>query len=94
MFCCQCKKEIEDHKYGQSNGKVFCYECCAVLDLEHMTKAGKSTLYWKQDTRELINWPGTLRIKAMLVQAGKRCLGQPRTDVWFKLPNDPFVWHG
>jgi hypothetical protein len=82
--------------YGQcEDGKVICYNCCAVRDKQTMIDSGRSCdlpLYLHANL-EVTNWPGTLRFRVTNIRKGYHNIGRTRTDVWFNGP-DGFVWHG
>lgn len=40
------------------------------------------------------NWPGTLKVKVIGWNKTPHNFGGYRTNVWFKLPGDNFIWYG
>ena len=81
--------------YGEDDkgGKV-CYQCCAEQDKAYMRRHGRITLYlvkYGNGKYEVVNWPGTLRIKAG-VKAGNHNIAGSRYDVWFSF--ECMTWHG
>jgi hypothetical protein len=84
--------------YGKdSEGKTFCYDCCAKMDLEFMQSRGKIALYLvNHDNKYFVtNWPGSLSfpIRGKVIK-GHHNIAGTRYDVWFYVPNDKYLWHG
>lgn len=91
-------------------GNKHCVECCGKNDLAEALKTGEWIGYlstvaevtegmgvsktWKRKTFKASNWPGTLSIPVYHYSESRPNIGRTRTDVWFKMPGDPFVWHG
>lgn len=75
---------------------VVCYDCCALLDREHMQRENKITLYLTIDKLSggwtVSNWPGTLKYRAM-VRKGDHNIARTRYDAWF-IDADGNNWHG
>ena len=77
--------------YGRNrSGESLCYECCADLDRASLRRREKTTLYLTESRdesgrirREVINWPGSLRITPSAVSHGRHNIARTRTDVWF-----------
>ena len=100
--CSQCavvktRASVESFTIGfayDDAGQMFCYDCCAKNDIEQMRRTGKAILYLNEKTREVTNWPGTLRLhcgapkKSWHNRAGR----DGRVDVWFDF--DGATWHG
>ena len=94
VICSRCGKEcISDGfgtGYGELNGKKYCYACCGELDSDTLAKlkpGEKVYLYLaegKEYLPEVINWPGTLRIKCCARKNGNHNIAGIRRDVWFK----------
>lgn len=40
------------------------------------------------------NWPSTLRVRVLRGVRGEHNIAGHRYDIWFRIPGDPFVWHG
>jgi hypothetical protein len=89
--------------YGTApDGKTACYECCAVRDREQMVRDGTAVLYLTSHrqipsgnhTREVINWPGSLRFAVTRWRHSRHGggFGTQRTDAWFIGP-DGATWH-
>jgi len=77
--------------YGKdSEGKRYCYACCAQRDREQMARDGRITLYLTGST--LSNWPGTLNFTVQKVRVGRHNMAGKRYDVWFKVDGEQ--WHG
>ncbi len=87
--------------YGTgTDGKTYCYACCADRDREAMRKDGRITLYLSQ-TRdngtdypkpEVSNWPGSLRLGVYHQRTGRHNIARTRTDVYFMF--EGAAWHG
>lgn len=107
--CARCGNEFRPrHFYDNGNpmdtgygtnpedNRRYCFECCGLLDLEHMRKDGKYDLYLSQNAPKgawvITNWPGTLRIQPAWVSYGHHNIAGSRLDAWFIL--DGYVWHG
>lgn len=66
--CVDCKQEKPVQTDGgtgyakDSYGSHVCYDCCAERDRDHMRNHEKTVLYLDHDKREIVNWPGTLRM--------------------------------
>lgn len=79
---------------GADGRQMFCYCCCAENDKEQMRRTGRACLYLNAKTREVTNWPGSLRLRCGPARkswhnfAGRN----GRTDVWFTFEGD--TWHG
>jgi len=105
MLCTDCWQECQKSPDGcgtgyatTNDGAIICYACCAKRDYATMLHAGDSRslpLYWDPNTREVTNWPGSLRYKVALtdIKTGRHNIGRSRTDVWFA-PGDGYIWHG
>ena len=68
------------------DGSTYCYACCALRDVEQMTRDGRTMLYLcKNDTGKygLTNWPGSLRFPVRHVRKGKHNIAGSRYDAWF-----------
>ena len=83
--------------YGQdSNGRTYCYSCCADRDRADMIETGRATLYLvkRADWHVITNWPSSLEFRAHDVSRSPRGggFGSQRTDAWFTGP-DGFIWH-
>lgn len=79
------------------NGNKICYDCCAKRDeqaLMALSGKDKISLYLigKNGQEEIINWPGTLRIKPRYVKRGRHNFAGSRRDVWFAYKGKEF--HG
>ena len=90
--------------YGvDATNRTHCYDCCAILDREQMMSTGRIALYLvtlssprsghDTRTREITNWPGTLRFTPLAIHKGRHNIARTRYDVWFNGP-DKLVWHG
>jgi len=95
--------------YGyDAKGWKVCYACCGKRDLADMIETGTATLYLTggkgstyplnhgaHSPLDIINWPGTLRIRAhySTLAKGGGGFGSNRIDVWFTGP-DGKAWHG
>ena len=78
-----------------SEGREFCYGCCARMDEEWMDEKGKILLYYTiRDGKETVsNWPGTLIFRVLESRTSHHNIGGTRYDLWF---NDRHGrrWHG
>lgn len=103
MDCSRCKKTIINPVdrcstgYGKDHdGNIICYDCCADIDREFMDTKGKIDLYLVEShglPTEVINWPGTLRLKVTDFRRSRHNFGGFRTDVWFN-DHTGKKWHG
>lgn len=106
ILCAYCQEEIVTPVNGVTTGfgrdkdnKIVCYSCCAELDRAAMARDGKITLYARQSVLsktiwKIVNWPGSLRFDPLYQRKGKHNIGRVRTDVWFIVPDDTYIWHG
>lgn len=92
--------------YGQdSEGKKYCYACCAERDKEAMRTDGRITLYLSKvgahdksqrafiaQHYKISNWPGTLTIEPTKVEIGRHNIAGTRYNVWFVFEGD--WWYG
>ena len=82
--------------YGtDSNGKTFCYECCAKMDREQMEKENKIVLYLTENENGYFvsNWPGSLKIRCYGHKKGGHNIASIRNDIWF-FDHTGREWHG
>ena len=99
-ICDLCQKEIVSEKYSpgygtNEQGQKVCYTCCGVQDEQYMYDHNKVMLYLVQNTDEswqVTNWPGTLRIDVQLPRKGHHNIAGTRYDVWFTFAGKH--WHG
>lgn len=77
--CARCRKlqELFHTGYSVSPGygwykpkedepaELHCYLCCAEVDQDDMDRTGKTVLYLDAKAREVINWPGSLRLRVI-----------------------------
>lgn len=79
--------------YGlDAAGKKVCYACCALNDsqaLANLQPKERYLLYW--DGKEVINWPGSLRITPMSVHKGRHNMAGTRETVYFKHKGHSFT---
>lgn len=81
--------------YGEdSQGKRYCYDCCAERDKTQMRNDGRATLYLSQDNGNftITNWPGSLKLSPYHVRKGRHNIAGTRYDAWFSFDGQP--WHG
>lgn len=81
--------------YGtDKDGKTHCYQCCANLDREQLTRDGAGMLYLSKDDQgwKVGNWPGTLEFRTGTPRKGRHNIARTRYDVWFRF--DGSLWHG
>jgi hypothetical protein len=72
---------------------LTCYACCAVNDARELREAAPGTrIVHYYNGAEVINWPGTLRIKPYAVKHSRNNWNAPRVDVWFRFEGKHF--HG
>lgn len=103
-----CGHTAKKGEYGKdSEGKTFCYSCCADQDRAWMDEHGKIDLYLTLDGNyqnmrpgseswgggKVTNWPGSLEFKVGLMKVGKHNLSGRRYDVWFRDHRNN-EWHG
>ena len=94
----ECQSKGGAAGYGTSNGKRYCYQCCAQIDRDEMDKAaqerGRFTLYLvkRNDSWFVENWPGTLSFPAR-IRWGRHNIAGKRTDAWFT-DHAGRPWHG
>jgi hypothetical protein len=97
-----CGHEPSEHSehttgYGQdSEGKRYCYACCAQRDRENMIRDGRITLYLTREDNGswwVGNWPGSAKFKVGSYRKGGHNIARTRHDVWFMGP-DGKEWHG
>ncbi len=85
--------------YGtDSEGKRYCYACCADRDRASMIETGRAVLYFEDQPKpEVTNWPGSLRFDCTSVRRSERVgffgVVFPREDFYFVGP-DRHIWHG
>lgn len=78
--------------YGtMPDGKIACFDCCAIEDKKRMVADGKIDLYWHNHI--VSNWPGTLTFTPTGYRKGSHNIAGTREDFWFVGP-DGFIWHG
>jgi hypothetical protein len=100
MDILDCGHSVSPHSsittgYGlDSEGKTYCYDCCANRERQHMRDKGKTCLYLvKNDagSYELTDWPGQLRFKPHYVYKGRHNKARVRYDGQFTGP-DGATW--
>lgn len=81
--------------YGRdaADGRTYCYACCADRERARMVESGRATLYLSTATREITDWPGMLRFRALSIRKGRHNIARTRYDVGFVGP-DGQPWHG
>lgn len=81
--------------YGESDGKKYCWVCCAKDEREAMQKTGRAELYLSFNKTDyhgkVTNWTGYLSWPCK-VKVGKHNIAGVRYDVWFEAEGG--VWHG
>lgn len=96
--CSQCgQTKLTDPNggtgYGLDNeGKKVCYACCALNDsqaLAELQPKERYLLYW--DGKEVINWPGSLRITPTGVHKGRHNIARTQETVYFKHKGHSFT---
>lgn len=96
--------------YGvDSEGKKYCHDCCAARELTDIAATGKATLYLSRHevlatncgnsrnahcTHKVTDWPGKLVFYCGEPRKSRHNIARWRYDVWFRVPNDVFLWHG
>lgn len=104
-ICHESKQETSNGGTGYATNKAgskICYACCAGVDIQEMKDEGKIILYLtkgpenKHAEYSVTNWPGTLRFPVILISSSwQNFAGMAgRNDFWFKVPLDPYIWHG
>lgn len=102
VTCSRCGDECKPSSpgdllsgYGSDReGRKFCYDCCAALDVERMIADGRATLYLvnRDGKWAVVNFPGSLDFPTHGVHKGRHNIGGSRRDAWFDGP-DGYVWH-
>ena len=103
FVCCKCHEAIDCTPEGyftpgygsnRDGSEKTCYACIAKDEAAEMLATGKGFLYINEKTREVSNWPGSLKFHVNRISrsfhnfAGK----DGRVDFWFRgLGRD---WHG
>lgn len=105
FYCDRCHKHKTNKDklttgYGlTSDGKIHCYACCALDDIEQMLRDKNTTLYLA-NTQELshgfgdcliTNWPGSLRINGRY-SIGRHNITGKVYNVWFNYGHKS--WYG
>lgn len=74
-------------------GNKICFKCCGENDSKELANAliGERFTFYLTNN-EIINWPGTLRIRAHYIKGSRHNWGLKRTDVWFAHKGNNF--HG
>jgi hypothetical protein len=83
--------------YGtDAEGKTHCFPCCSKNEQALLERMGRGVLYLveKDGRRELTDWPGVFRVPVLACHIGRHNFASKRYDVWFRMPSDPFIWHG
>lgn len=89
--CDDCGKEKPTQKeggtgYGKTkDGKVVCYDCCALRDKADMVERGNTTLYLVG--HEVTNWPGTLRFPVTSLRAFRHPFSRHAVMAYFDGPD-------
>ena len=105
FICSKCKekkdippkeKTISVGYANNNNGDLVCFECCAKEDKKYMAEHGKIMLYLTgiEYNYKLSNWPGSLKFKVFHSKEGNHNWAGIRYDVWFRVPDDDYIWHG
>lgn len=100
IFTCSECGQTKVHNNGCSTGygsdpetnAKTCFDCCGLNDakaLKDLKPKEKFCLYW--DGKEVINWPGTLRIKPLHVVKGRHNIARTRETVYFKFEGANFT---
>jgi hypothetical protein len=101
--CAACRAEFVPSGcttgYGVDKaGNRICFACWGARDLADALSTGKWCAYLSTpagETRRMIsNWPGSLRVAPVKVKTSHHNIGRTRNDVWFRIPADPYWWHG
>ena len=85
-------KSTGNYGISHTTGLAYCPSCCAQHELATMLKTGKGCLY--DCETKLTDWAGKLVFPVLADSYGDHNWAGSRHDVWFKVPSDPFVWHG
>ena len=99
FICSQCgqnKVHESDFSTGyatdRTTGNKICFDCCGINDAKELKELpiGKKTIqYW--DGKNIINWPGTLKINPYCVNKGRHNIAGKREDIYFKF--EGFNYH-
>lgn len=93
--CSRCHKTVTSGYAITHANQAVCYACCASLDTKSLLTTGHSkNLPLYLNTNTVTNWPGSLVIPIVRIKTSKHNMGLTRTDVWFNVPGDPYLWHG
>lgn len=82
--------------YGvDSDGKRYCYTCCAQRDLSDMIETGRATLYLVDgsdgQSPRVTNWPGSLFFTVGHVRKGRHNIARVQRTAYFRGP-DGATW--
>ena len=76
---------------------VLCYNCCGLLDTQHMIDHDRIMLYFNDADKKVTNWPGSLSFTLRATSTGEHNIARKRYDVWFRGPDAhgvPTYWWG
>lgn len=103
--CARCGKAFVAEGIGAGygitgDGERLCYECCGIEERRLMAEHGRTALYLvgEAGSREVVDWPGTLRFKVNGISKGRHNIAGTRYDVWFTGPatdgSNTARWYG
>ncbi len=98
LDCGHAPSEHSDFTTGYgtgTDGKTYCYSCCADRDRAQMRQDGRIALYLTNDKdaqATVSNWPGSLKLGVYHQRIGRHNMAGKRYDVWFTFETQP--WHG
>jgi len=82
--------------YGiNKDGKKFCYQCCAIQDIEYMATHDRICLYLTTINEKWVvtNWPNSLQMAATVsIKPNGHNWGITRRDAWFTDANNNKWW--
>lgn len=107
--CRLCGDDLMGPEKGQSGGAGYasrtadngdeyriCYRCTAIFDADELVKAGEGMGYLTRRDGAYVftNWTGHLSREVFSFSESRHNFNCTRTDFWFTMPGDGFVWHG
>lgn len=103
-FHCWIEGKFSGNYGMDKEGRKHCFDCCGKNDLADALATGKWIGYLTANLPDTpgfthpkyfaSNWPGTLKVPVFHASQSRHNMGGRKTHVWFKLPDDNFVWYG
>lgn len=90
IFCFDCCAKA-DLAYMAKHGKITLY-----LTVDNLPKNAYGLYSTSPSVRtvRVNNWPCSLQFRPSCISVGRHNMAGKRYDVWFRVENDPYVWHG